>query len=70
MEAELVNSLWLAITPLEAQETLLALKIASFTKMKESDRKDFHKKIYRAAYPKENKRKMSLDELEARLKNG
>lgn len=37
---------------IEAQETLLDVKVASFAHMKKTDREKFHKDLRKAAYPK------------------
>lgn len=52
---------------LEAQEALLAIKVASYPYMKKDEKTKTHKDLYKLAYPKE-KRKLSLDDLEAMLR--
>jgi len=69
MELDLANKLWLAITPLEAQEALLSLKIALSPNSKQSHKTKFHKALYKEAYGN-LKQKITLADLEESLKNG
>lgn len=70
MDSELANTLWLAITQIEAMEALLAMKIADFPHSKDEHREKFHKAMFKAAYPNQKKAKLSLDDLEKRLRDG
>lgn len=69
MDLGMANKLWMAITPLEAQEALLALNIALSPQSKPADRKKFHKALYKEAYGN-LKTKVTLADLEESLKNG
>lgn len=62
MDVEDVSMLWQAITPLEARELLIGMKLSEYPWMK--DEKDsFHTKTVDAAYPFSEKRSMSWDDL-------
>lgn len=51
MAAPDVDELWLAITVLENQETLLAQRVAVYPNMKEKAQRDEHKRVHKEAYP-------------------
>lgn len=60
MSERLVETLWLAITPIEAQNQLKALTVADWSSMKPSARKKLHKDLHALAYPSELRTKKSI----------
>ena len=56
MPAHKINSYWKAITVIEAQDTLLKLRIAVYPKQKPGEQKKFFDRIYRQAYPNQEKK--------------
>lgn len=42
---------WLAITQIEAQDILIKLRISDWPNMKSSERRKWHRELYKMAYP-------------------
>lgn len=53
-----------AITVIEAQETLIACKVASYPNMKAKPKQDFHRSLVKKAYPNETKKVVTISEME------
>lgn len=75
MSADDFNDLWEAITVIEAQEILTALRVADWPNMKQDARRGFHRKLMSKAYPGGGGVQARSTEdiariLGARLKNG
>jgi hypothetical protein len=68
LEWDEAETYWSAIPMIEAQETLLQIKIASWPTMKERAQTRWHRQLSKIAYPQEEERVLSGDELAARLK--
>lgn len=66
----MVNTLHLAITPLEAQEMLTQLKVVSFPRMPKGGRESLHREIYKLAYPHRKRKALTLDDIERVLRDG
>jgi hypothetical protein len=54
---EKIDSLWLAITQIEAQEQLKQMTIADWPNMKKAARTKLHKELHSQAYPSELRKK-------------
>jgi hypothetical protein len=52
MDWEEIESLWLAITQIEAQDLLLQSKVADYPWMKKDARASLHREWHKLAYPK------------------
>ena len=65
MENDRVMSLWDCITIIEAQEQLKMLSALDWPNMKKSQRTNFHKELFKKAYPSEIRKKnyVSIDDL-------
>jgi hypothetical protein len=51
LEYDRMDAYWRSITIIEAQQTLIALKICDFPHMKKSDRQKWHRQLHKQAYP-------------------
>ncbi len=67
MTAMKLDSYWHAITRIEAQDTLVALKVADFPNLQKGDRESYHKEIFGKAYPSP-KRGRTTAEIAARMR--
>lgn len=57
-----VSVMWLGITQLEAQETLVRRREADWpTNFKKSDKQKEHKQLYKLAYPKRFEKECYVD---------
>jgi hypothetical protein len=56
-DSDKIESLWLAITSIEAQEQLKKLSVADWPNMKKAARTKMHKELFSKAYPSEIKKK-------------
>lgn len=70
LDAEMVNTLHMAITPLEAQEMLMLLKVADFPTMKKEARSTLHKEMFKLAFPHRKRKGITLDDIERVLRDG
>jgi hypothetical protein len=52
LDWELADVLWLAITQIEAQQTLLEMRLMDHPNSKQSARESWHREMHRLAYPK------------------
>lgn len=57
VDSERVESLWQAITVIEAQEQLKQMSIADWPNMKKQQRSKIHKELFKQAYPSEIRKK-------------
>lgn len=64
MDAVDFNTYYEAITPIEAQEMLLSMKVISYPHMEKNSRQEFHKSIHKLAYPSSSRPVTRIDELE------
>lgn len=55
--------LWQAITPLEARETLVQIRVANNPWVSQNEQRDFHDKTQREAYPFTEARSITWDDL-------
>jgi hypothetical protein len=60
MDADIVESLWLSITMIEAQDQLKKLTVADWPNMKKSARDKMHKHLHSQAYPNNLSKKKSI----------
>jgi hypothetical protein len=51
MDADRASMYWRGITVIEAQETLLNLRIATFSNAKQGQRDRWHRELHKMAYP-------------------
>ena len=56
-ETHKIDSLWLAMTSIEAQDQLKKLSVADWPNMKKAARTKMHKELFSKAYPSEIKKK-------------
>lgn len=56
-DSDRIESLWLAITTIEAQDQLKKLTVADWPNMKKAARTKMHKELFSKAYPSEIKKK-------------
>lgn len=63
MDTEDVSMLWQAITPLEAREVLVSLRIADHPHMKPEDRRKFADAMVDAGYPHAVERAASWEDV-------
>ncbi len=70
MDWDTQESLWLAITQIEAQDVLINLTIAQYPWLKKEQQKKIHREMHRKAYPKTHERVENLTtrQLAERLK--
>ena len=61
LDCEQVETYWQLITRLEVQDMLMQLTISDWPNMKNEKRSSVHRKLFRDAYP-ENNKPISLDE--------
>lgn len=52
LPVDVVNSYWLAITQIEAQEILIKMRLADYPQIKQTGRTSWHREMHRLAYPK------------------
>lgn len=57
MKNDLVEAMWLAITHIEAQQELIALRRMDWPNLKKRDREKLHKSYFAQAFPDEMKPK-------------
>lgn len=64
-DGQTLGDYWQALTEIEAEETLLLMKIAIYPKMSDQDRRDLHREVHQAAHPMERTRLEIKGSLEA-----
>lgn len=62
--------LWQAITPLEARELLIEMKLTDYPNMDKRDRERFHHSIHGEAYPFAERRSITWEEAAAMIGQG
>ncbi len=60
MDYDIVESLWLSITMIEAQDQLKRLSVADWPNMKKSARDKMHNHLHSQAYPSNLAKKKSI----------
>lgn len=70
MDAEMANMLWEAMTVINAQEMLVDMNISAYPHMKEGAMKKYHRDLYRLAYPAQQQKRMTMEDLKKALQNG
>ncbi len=60
MSAPMFETLWLCITPIEAQEQLKLMSALDWPNMKPAQRKKMHRELFSKAYPSEMRPKKSI----------
>lgn len=69
LDVEWVETYWLAITTIEAQEALVSMRIADFPYLKPKDREKWHRELHTQAFPRTHSGKtMTTEELAAHLR--
>lgn len=56
-DADRIESLWQAITVIEAQQQLMKMSVADWPNMKKQQRSKVHKELFSKAYPSEVRKK-------------
>lgn len=69
LEQDDAHDWYAAITQIEAQQTLLLLKIQDWPDMKKESRSTWHKELHRMAYPATHKELVSTEELARRIQS-
>lgn len=64
LEYEKFNQCWLAITMIEAQETLINLTLADYPNMKDKDRKRLHRDMHKKAYFQREDKAVKVEDLQ------
>ena len=64
--SEFLN-MWNCITMIEAQDTLLQIKIANYPNMGTQDKKKFHREMYKKAFIEKEVKALSTEELAQKL---
>jgi len=68
MYEEEASGYWLAISTIEAQQTLLKLRLMDWPNMKKQDRQSWHRQLHKVAYPETHSGKeLSTKDLAARI---
>ena len=70
MTSLMVETLWLAITQIEAQEILSKLSVADWPNMKKEARAKRHRDLFKMAYPEKNSKKAITPNDLARILGG
>jgi hypothetical protein len=72
MPVEIADQFWLAITQIEAQEMLIAMKVSDFPHLKKQSRESLGREIHKQAYPAsfEKPKALSGKALEALINRG
>lgn len=52
MSSDDFETYWLAITPIEAQNMLMQMRVADYPHLTKNDRTKSHKELWKLAYPK------------------
>lgn len=68
MPEKTFNEYWMAITQIEAQETLKSMEVSDWPHLDKQPRRIKSKKLYKLAYPEQEGKYMTLSELESKLK--
>jgi hypothetical protein len=68
MSACKINIYWQALTIIDAREAMLKVRIASYTKMKDSERSKFYNSLFRLAHPNQEKRALRSEDFIGALK--
>jgi len=67
MQTDDLNTFYTAAIILENQEMLRKLTIADYPDMKKSNREKVHRQVYKAAYPDQTKRVVTVEDLKRYL---